>query len=222
MVNQSIQIRDSMPSGKEILINTPHRKEGFGKRGFPTMFKNWLYATVITALLLSQPATAAEYAIDSQGQHAFVTFKVSHLGFSYIIGHFNRFDGHFRFDAETPENNEATVKIQANSLDTNHAERDKHLKSDEYLNVVDFPEINFISSSFEGDDKSGLLHGELSLHGVSKDISIRVHQIGEGEDPWGGYRSGFQGNVTLSAGDFGLFAWIGDVEVELIVEGIRQ
>lgn len=186
------------------------------------MSKSWFYVTAITALLLSQPATAAEYAIDSQGQHAFVTFKVKHLGFSYIIGHFNRFDGGFRYDAEEPGNSQASVKIQANSLDTNHAERDKHLKSEEYLNVSDFPEINFISSSFEGDDKSGVLHGELSLHGVSKEISIRVHQIGEGEDPWGGYRSGFQGNVTLSAGDFGLYAWIGDVEVELIVEGVRQ
>ncbi len=186
------------------------------------MSKNWFYVAIMTALLLCQPATAAEYVIDSQGQHAFVTFKVKHLGFSYIIGHFNRFEGQFRYDAEQPGNSQASVKIQTNSLDTNHAERDKHLKSDEYLNVSDFPEINFISSSFEGDSKSGLLHGELSLHGVSKEISIRVHQIGEGEDPWGGYRSGFQGNITLSPGDFGLAKWIGDIEVELIVEGIRQ
>ena len=186
------------------------------------MLRNLLCIMFVTTLLLSQAAPADEYMIDSQGQHAFITFKVNHLNFSYIIGHFNRFEGNFTHDAEQPENSSAKVEIEANSLDTNHAERNKHLKGEDYLDVAQYPNISFASSSFEGDSKSGVLHGNLSFHGITKAIAISIHQIGEGDDPWGGYRNGFQGNITLSAGDFGLAAWIGDVEVELIVEGIRQ
>ena len=186
------------------------------------MLRKWLYMASVAALLLTQAASAEEYVIDNQGQHAFITFKAKHLNFSYIIGHFNRFEGHFSYDAEQPENSSAKVDIEANSLDTNHAERNKHLKGEDYLDVAQYPSISFTSSSFEGGSKSGVLHGNLSFHGITKAIAINIHQIGEGDDPWGGYRNGFQGNITLSAGDFGLAAWIGDVEVELIVEGIRQ
>ncbi|MBC8476182.1 MAG: YceI family protein, partial [Gammaproteobacteria bacterium] len=101
----------------------------------------------VTTLLLSQAAPADEYMIDSQGQHAFITFKVNHLNFSYIIGHFNRFEGNFTYDAEQPENSSAKVEIEANSLDTNHAERNKHLKGEDYLDVAQYPNIRPLVTS---------------------------------------------------------------------------
>lgn len=69
---------------------------------------------------------------------------------------------------------------------------------------------------------SGKLTGDLTIHGVTKKVEIDVKQIGEGKDPWGGYRSGFQGDIMLKASDYGMPDWVGDVEIELIVEGIRQ
>ena len=165
---------------------------------------------------------SADYVIDREGQHAFVTFKASHLGFSYIIGRFDDFEGEFTHDPDDPANSKVNVTIEAKSLNTNHAERDKHLRGPDFFNVTKYPSITFVSTALSGDTSAGKLTGKLSMHGVSKSVALNVAQIGEGKDPWGGYRSGFQGNITLNAEDFGLPAWIGDVEVELIIEGVRQ
>ena len=181
-----------------------------------------ILGTLICFWLSPDLAMGADYVIDKQGQHAFVTFKASHLGYSYIIGHFESFEGSFSHDASNPANSKASVTIEARSLDTNHAERDKHLRGDEFLDVGKYPTITFESVAYSGGANAGKLTGNLSLHGVTRSVVLDVTQIGEGKDPWGGYRSGFQGNVVLSAKDFGLPEWVGDVEVELIVEGVRQ
>ncbi|MEM7208069.1 MAG: YceI family protein [Pseudomonadota bacterium] len=182
------------------------------------MTKHILGAIIALSALVGAPAFATDYAIDKQGQHAFVTFKASHLGYSYIIGRFNDFDGDFKHDKDNPGNSSVNVVIQAKSIDTNHAERDKHLRSSDFFDVAKFPTITFNSTSFSGDK----LVGDLSMHGVTKSVTLDVKQIGEGKDPWGGYRSGFQGNVVLKAADYGMPGWVGDVDVELIVEGIRK
>lgn len=175
-------------------------------------------ATLAISLLASGQALAADYVIDKKGQHAFVNFKVSHLGFSYIIGRFNDFAGVFSHDPAKPGDSKANVTIQAKSLDTNHAERDKHLRSADFLEVDKYPEIKFVSSGF----KDGKLKGDLSIHGVTKPVTLDVNHVGEGDDPWGGYRSGFEGNVMLKAADFGMPDWVGDIEVTINVEGVRQ
>jgi len=167
-------------------------------------------------------SNAADYVIDKPGQHAYITFKASHLGYSYILGHFEEFEGKFTHNPENPAASSAKVTIKTNSLDTDHAERDKHLKGSEYFDADKYPEIQFVSTGFSGDAKAGKLKGKLTVHGVTRVVELDVRQIGEGKDPWGGYRSGFEGIVTLAAGDYGLPAWIGDVEVTLIVEGVRQ
>ena len=66
------------------------------------------------------------------------------------------------------------------------------------------------------------LMGVLTMHGVTKAVTIDVNHVGEGADPWGGYRSGFEGNITLKVGDFGMPEWVGDVQISLNVEGVRQ
>ena len=164
----------------------------------------------------------AEYVFDKPGQHVFITFKASHLGYSYILGHFEDFDGTFAYDPDKPEDSTVHVTIDVKSLDTDHAERDKHLRGSGYFDVETYPSITFASSSYAGSTTNGVLTGELNLRGVSKTIAIDVSKIGEGDDPWGGYRSGFEGSVVLDAGGYGLPAWIGDVEVYLVVEGVRQ
>lgn len=177
-----------------------------------------LGATLAISMLASAQTMAADYVIDKKGQHASVNFKASHLGYSYIIGRFNDFAGTFNHDPAKPADSGVQVTIQAKSLDTNHAERDKHLRSADFFDVKKYPVIKFASTGF----KDGKLNGNLSLHGVTQAVTLEVNHIGEGDDPWGGYRSGFEGSVSLKAADFGMPDWIGDVEVMLIVEGVRR
>jgi polyisoprenoid-binding protein YceI len=181
-------------------------------------FKILLGTALAISLLVSAQTMAADYAIDIKGQHASVNFKASHLGYSYIIGRFNDFSGKFNHDSAKPADSSVNVTIQAKSLDTNHAERDKHLRSADFFEVDKYPVIAFESTSF----KDGKLAGNLSLRGVTKPVTLNVTQIGEGDDPWGGYRSGFEGEVNLKAADFGFPGWVGDVAVTLQVEGVRQ
>ncbi|KZY28265.1 MULTISPECIES: YceI family protein [unclassified Oleiphilus] len=172
-------------------------------------------------------ANAADYAIDVKGAHAFVSFKIKHLGYSWLLGRFNEFDGSFSYDAAAPEKSSINVTIQTDSIDSNHAERDKHLKSDDFLDVKKFPLATFKSTNFKAiDEDSAIVTGNFELHGVSKSISFPVEKVGEGKDPWGGYRAGFTGKTSLKLADYGITRNLGPasthVEIELNIEGIRQ
>lgn len=170
-------------------------------------------------------AAAAEYKIDPA--HSFIQFKTNHLGFSWLVGRFNTFDGTFNFDPSAGPGAQAIeLVIDTTSIDSNHAERDKHLRSADFLDVSKFPTATFKSTGYEGDENGGVLSGDLTLMGVTKPISFEVRKIGEGEDPWGGYRAGFEGQYTLTRADFGMDYNLGpaaeQVELDLLIEGIRQ
>lgn len=173
------------------------------------------------AALFGGSALANDYKIDIEGQHAFVNFTASHLGYSYIVGRFNKFDGKFSYDPKNPSASRASVTIDAASLDTNHAERDKHLRGADFFDVRRYPQITFESTSYEGGAEAGILRGKLSFLGVTRDIEIELRKVGEGKDPWGGYRSGFVGTTSIVAADYGLPEWMGEVEIELNIEGVR-
>lgn len=175
-----------------------------------------------TGLSLSSPLLAADYVIDKKGQHAFVNFKASHLGYSFIIGRFNDFSGSFSHDAANAESSKAKVTINTKSIDTNHAERDKHLRSADFFEVTKYPTITFESTGYKASSGGDKLMGNLTIRGITKPVTIDVKHIGEGKDPWGGYRSGFQGDVKVKASDYGMPDWVGEVEISLNVEGVRQ
>jgi len=186
---------------------------------------------LLYASLMASTAIAAEehYNIDIKGQHAFIQFKLKHLGYSWMLGEFRTFDGSFIYDEQYPENNKVSVTIQVNSIDTNHAERNKHLRSADFFDVKSYPTITFVSSWYEDIGKNeGVVHGILNLHGVSKNIDIHIKQVGAGKDPWGGYRRGFEGRATLHLSDYKMrFASkLGPVSDEvalfLSIEGVRQ
>jgi polyisoprenoid-binding protein YceI len=168
------------------------------------------------------------YAFDKKGAHQFITFKISHLGYSWLYGRFNDFDGEFVYDAENPSNSSVSVTVDTTSLDSNHAERDKHIRSDDFLNVGEFPEATFTSKRVEVDDEGEAdIIGDLTLHGVTKEVTLDVEMLGHGQDPWGGYRMGFEAETEFNLDDFGIsYEKLGEAsrEVELIisVEGIRQ
>lgn len=189
--------------------------------------KTRLIAALCT-LALALPLQASErYVIDTEGMHAFVQFKISHLGFSWLYGRFNEFEGEFTFDPDNPENSAVQATIQTASVDSNHERRDKHLRSDDFLDVANHPEATFESTAFVplGDDRYRL-EGEFTLLGVTREIAIDVTQIGAGEDPWGGFRRGFQGRTELPLEFFGIDYDLGptaeEVEIILSIEGVRQ
>ena len=189
--------------------------------------------TLTTSLLIagltfgSTDVTADDYVIDTKDAHASIKFRVQHLGYSWLYGRFNEFSGNFSYDAKQPENAAVEVTIKTNSVDSNHAERDKHLRSDDFLNVAKYPEAKFVSTSYtQGKDGNGVLKGNLTLNGVTRPLEIDVEFIGAGKDPWGGYRAGFEGTTRFAMADFGIVKDLGpkskDVEMILSVEGIKQ
>ena len=192
------------------------------------MNKLLLNTAVSAALVLSASAVnAAEYIIDTKGAHAFVNFKIKHLGYSWLHGRFNTFDGEFNYDAEKPNASQIMVNIDTTSLDSNHAERDKHLRGKDFLNVDKYPTATFKSTNITfNDDNSGKVTGDFTLHGVTKSITFEIDKIGEGQDPWGGYRVGFEGETSLKLSDYGINYNLGPasthVDIGLFIEGIRK
>lgn len=191
------------------------------------MIKKTLAALLLGSVLNSGAVLAADYVIDQEGQHAFVNFKISHLGYSWLYGTFKDFDGTFSYDAAQPEASKVNVTLRTASLDSNHAERDKHLRSADFLNTSKHPKATFASTSVVSTGAGTAdITGDLTLNGVTKEVVISADFIGEGEDPWGGYRAGFEGKTTLQLADFGIKANLGpaseSVELTLAVEGVRQ
>lgn len=192
------------------------------------MFKQTLVALALgSALFGAGQALAADYAIDKQGQHAFVNFKISHLGYSWLYGTFKDFDGSFSFDEKNPEASKVNVTLGTASVDTNNAERDKHLRSGDFLNVSEHPTATFASTAVKSTGAGTAdISGDLTLNGVTKPVVIAAKFVGQGDDPWGGYRAGFEGTTTLKLKDFDIQKDLGPAsqEVQLIisVEGVRQ
>ncbi len=184
--------------------------------------KKMLIAAALAASTFSagQYASAAEYKIDPT--HTFINFRVKHLGVSWLNGRFNDITGSFNYEAGKEKDSKIDMLVKTASVDSNHAERDKHLRSDDFLDVEKYPTATFKSRSFDGKT----LNGDLTLHGVTNPISIAVEKIGEGKDPWGGYRVGFIGTHNLKRADYGISYNLGPaaeiVEMTFNIEGIQK
>ncbi len=178
-------------------------------------------------LAVTAPATAADYVIDTKGAHASINFRIPHLGFSWLVGRFDTFSGTFSYDEKNPSVAKISVEIDTASINSNHAERDKHLRGPDFLDVAKFPKATFVSKSVmpKGEGKAEIV-GDLTLRGVTKPVTIAAEYIGGGDDPWGGFRQGFMGKTKLVLADFGVLKDLGpaakQVELALHVEGIRK
>ncbi len=190
--------------------------------------KSLLALTVSSIGVMSLPALADTYEIDTKGAHASINFSIKHLGYSVLTGRFDSFSGEFTYDPAKPEASTVSVTIDTGSVNSNHAERDKHLRSPDFLNVEKFPKATFVSKKIVLDDDKDEFDivGDLTLNGVTKSITIEVDKVGEGKDPWGGYRAGFSGDTEINLKDFNIKMDLGPasqtVELELEVEGIKK
>lgn len=183
--------------------------------------------SLIAGAIFMPAVNAADYVIDNKGAHASINFKIKHLGYSWLTGRFDKFGGKFSYDPANVSASKIEVNIDTSSVNSNHAERDKHLKSDDFLDISAFSNAKFISESVtEKADGQLAVTGMLTLHGVSKKITIDAQAVGEGKDPWGGYRAGFSGTTSIALTDFAIKMNLGPasthVQLELNIEGIKQ
>jgi polyisoprenoid-binding protein YceI len=190
------------------------------------------WSSVLGAILAAGFATAAAAkTFDVDAQHTGVTFRVRHL-FTKVNGRFDKFNGKIDFDPAKPEQAKVEGSIEVASINTNVEKRDAHLRSKDFFNAEKFPQISFVSTNVSDVDvanKTGKLHGDLTIHGVTKPVVLDVAFLGEGSDPWGNKKGGFSAKTTINRKDFGL-NWnetletggvlVGDeIEIEISAEG---
>lgn len=148
------------------------------------------------------PAGDAAWKVDPV--HSTVIFRIHHVGAAFFYGRFNQVEGSVEYDAENPEEAQIKIRIKADSVDTNAAGRDRHVKSPDFLDAKQFPWITFEGTEVieTGDDEFTII-GELEMAGVSKEVTMVVTYTGEGEFQ-GATRRGFEAIFTIDRSEFGI------------------
>lgn len=181
--------------------------------------KKSMFVIMVAGMLFGATAlSAAVYKLDVD--HTSIGFKVKHMMISTVTGKFNKFDG--TYDLEKGQFKALKGEIKAASIDTGIEKRDNHLRSVDFFDVAKFPDISFVMTGATKDKMTG----NLTIHGITKKVTLDIDMGGVVEDPWGNMRSGFILTGQINRKDFGL-NWnkaieaggvvVGD-EVKLIVE----
>lgn len=163
-----------------------------------------LFPVLMAGLLaMALPALGAQYDIDPA--HSAIGFKIKHLAISNVKGSFADFSGTFTFDAAAPATAAVEAVIQTASISTSNAKRDEHLLGPDFFDAAQFPTITFKSTGLTmSTATNGVLTGTLTMHGVTRDVTLAVEFNGAVTDPWGNDRVGFAATGTLNRQDFGL------------------
>ena len=188
-----------------------------------------LFLGAVAGTTTAAKAEPADFVLDPT--HTYITFFVSHIGYSDMAGMFLESSGSFSYDEEAKELKSATVTVKTDSVFTNHDERDGHLRSADFLNTGEFPEMTFVATKAEKlSDSEGKLTGDLTLLGVTKPITLDVRLNKAGNYPFGDghYAVGIDATGSFKRSDFGMSYGVdgnivGD-EIKLVIgiEGIRQ
>ena len=189
----------------------------------------FLAPVVVFALATSAaPALAEAERYELDKGHTFITFEVSHIGFAWIPGSFNDFSGSFTYDPDNRSNSSAEFTIKTASIDTEHAKRDKHMRSAEFFNVSKYPEATFRSTSYEPTgDNTAVMRGDLTIKDTTREVEFQVRELAGRIDPWDNFRRGFAAETEIDMRDFnideyGLPEVSQIVELRIAVEGLRQ
>ena len=138
---------------------------------------------------------ALTYEIDPV--HSTVIFRVKHLDIGMAYGRFNDLSGTITHDPADPKASSISVSVKAESVDTNSEKRDEHLMSPDFLSAKEFPTIDFKSTKVEKKGQEIVVTGDLTLHGITKPVTVNVNHAGRGPDPWGNDRVGFEGRFEV-------------------------
>lgn len=174
--------------------------------------------------LASSPRVgAATYQVDAA--HSSVVFRVKHMGVSNFYGRFNDISGKLVIDEENAADSSVDIEIKIDSIDTNSADRDKHLKSPDFFNARQFPVATFESEKVEQKGDVYEVTGTLQLHGVEKTVTITMTKVGEAEGQMG-HRIGFEGTLDFKRLDYGINyspdALGNDIHLILSIEAVRK
>ena len=201
------------------------------------VFKNALAVMlVVSAMVFSLSyqahSQAGEYVIDTA--HSQVIFKIKHLAISTVTGRFDTFEGTYNFDPDDITKSSVETTIQAASINTNEKDRDDHLRSKDFLNVEENPNITFKSKSIKkGDGEEFEIVGDLTINGITKEVTLDATYEGHvASDPWGKERTAFVADTKINRKDYGI-TWnkvleaggfvVGDeMRITLEIEGIRK
>ncbi|MFN7118812.1 MAG: YceI family protein [Saprospiraceae bacterium] len=150
-----------------------------------------------------ETAVTTKWVIDPT--HSEVSFKIKHLVISTVTGYFREFDGSITTEGEDWEGAEAEFRAKIDSVDTNQAQRDGHLKSDDFFNAEQYPYLSFKSTKVEKiDDEHYKMIGDLTIRDVTKPVEMDVLYIGTADDFYGNHKAGFEINGIINRHDFGL------------------
>ena len=174
--------------------------------------------------------SSATWTIDTS--HSTVHFVARHMVIAKVRGGFKAFSGAVELDEADMTKSTVSVSIDAASIDTAEEKRDAHLKSADFFDVEKFPTLSFKSKSITKSGDGYKVAGELTMHGVTKDVVLDANFEGKGKDPWGGERVAFAAKTSVNREDFGL-KWnqvleaggllvSNKIEIELEVEAIKQ
>ena len=163
--------------------------------------------------------------------HSGINFIARHMVITKVRGGFSGFKGVLSFDGGDVTKSSVSVTIDASTVDTKEPKRDGHLKSPDFLDTEKFPEITFKSTKVSKEGSSLKVEGDLTIHGVTKSVTIDAENEGQGKDPWGNERIAFTGKTSINREDFGL-KWnqvleaggllvSNKIEIELDVQAIK-
>jgi polyisoprenoid-binding protein YceI len=188
-----------------------------------------VFVSAVAVLAFSAVSQAAVYNIDPS--HSTVGFSIRHM-VSTVRGMFQKYSGTVDFDEKNWTSLKINATIEAASINTNEPKRDEHLRSADFFDVQKYPNLTFKSTTVK-DLGAGKLDvtGDLTMHGVTKPVTLAVTYNGAGKDPWGGNRAGFSATGKLSRKDFGI-VWnkaldnggvlVGDdVNIQIDIEAVQ-
>ena len=185
---------------------------------------------MVGALVAVPVAQADTYEIDAS--HSGLGFATKHMVISTVRGSFEEFTGSFEYDGKDAASLKASATIKTASIGTKNAKRDDHLRSPDFFDATQFPEITFVSTRTEATADGAILHGNLTMRGVTKEIALPVVISGPVTDPWGKSRVGLEGKAKINRKDWGInwsksmdnggLVVSDDVTLEIAVEGIKK
>jgi polyisoprenoid-binding protein YceI len=182
-----------------------------------------LVVAFISAFVLS---TNADDTFKVDPVHSFVLFSVQHLGIANSYGRFNDISGTVVFDKDNPSKSSVELSVPVESLDTHNSIRERSLKSPDFFDTKQFPTMTFKSTKVEGSGDTLKVAGDLTIHGVTKPLTVDFKKGGEGKGVFGEMRGGGETRFTIKRSDFGMNfqqGAIGDeVTIILSVEGIKK
>lgn len=156
-----------------------------------------------TAEMTMAPVAGTKWALDPA--HTSVEFAVRHLMISTVRGRFDKFNGRLTVDEAHPSIVDVQVEIDVASVDTGDEKRDAHLRSADFFDAENHPALRFSGGQVQGDVNGTFkLHGDLTIRGVTKPVTLAVQQLGKMKDPWGAEKQGFSASTTVNRLDFGL------------------